>query len=75
MRSVQGQESEIAVQAEDWSARLLEDKKRCRMISDKRCVMCDSRVGEGMAHFLVGCGEFKSSVGVVGLCGGQRVGG
>ena len=41
------------------SAGLLEDKKRCRMISDKRCIMCDSRVGEGVAHFLVGCGEFE----------------
>ena len=40
-------------------AELLEDKKRCRMVSDDRCVMCDNRVGEDVAHFLVGCGEFE----------------
>ena len=28
------------------------------MVSDERCVMCDSGVGEGVAHFL-GCGEFE----------------
>ena len=38
---------------------LLEDKKRCRMVSDEMCVMCDSRVGKDVDHFLVGCGEFK----------------
>ena len=32
-------ECEVAVQAEDWSAGLLEDKKRCRMISDEKCVI------------------------------------
>ena len=37
------------------SAGLLEDKKICRMVSDEKCVMCDSRVGE-VAHFLVGVG-------------------
>ena len=29
------------------------------MVSDERCVMCDSRGGEDVAHFLVGCGEFE----------------
>ena len=29
----------------------------CRMVSDERCVMCDSGVGEGVAHILVGCGK------------------
>ncbi len=24
-----------------------------------RCVICDSRVGEEMVHFLIGCGEFE----------------
>ena len=38
---------------------LLEDKKRCRMVIDEMCVICDSRVGEDVAHFLVGCGEFE----------------
>ena len=37
---------------------MLEDEKRCRMVSDKRCVMCDSGVGEDVAHFLLGCGKF-----------------
>ena len=41
------------------SAGLLEDKKRCRMVSDERCVICDSRIGEDVAHFLVGYGEFE----------------
>ena len=35
------------------SAWLLEDKKRCRMVSDERCEICDSRVGEDVAHFLL----------------------
>ena len=40
------------------SAGLLEDKKGCRKVNDKRCAMCDSGVGEGVAH-LVGGGEFE----------------
>ena len=40
------------------SAGPLEDMKRCKMVGDERCVMCDSRVGEDMVHFLLGCGEF-----------------
>ena len=39
------------------SAGLLEDKKRCCTVGDERSVMCDSRVGEDVAHFLVGSGE------------------
>ena len=35
---------ECEVQAEDGLAGLLEDKKICRMVSDEKCVMCDSRV-------------------------------
>ena len=27
---------------------------RCRMVSDERCVMRDSRVGEEVVHFLAG---------------------
>ena len=41
------------------SAVLLEDKKRCRMVRDERCVICDSGVGEDVAHFLVGYGDFE----------------
>ena len=32
---------------------------RCRMVSNKRCAMCGSGVGEDVAHFLMGCGEFE----------------
>ena len=41
------------------SAGLLEDKKRCRMDSDERRIMCDSRVGDDMTYFLVGCGKLE----------------
>ncbi len=37
------------------SAWLLEDKKRCRMVSGESCV----GEGEDVAHFQVGCGEFE----------------
>ena len=46
------------------------------MVSDERYVMCDSSVGEDVAHFLVGCGEFKRERlvrGRVQNCEGQRV--
>ena len=36
------------------SAGLLEDNS-CRMATDERCVMFDSGVGKGVAHFLVVC--------------------
>ena len=29
------------------------------MVSNKRCVICDSRVGEDVVYFLMGCGEFE----------------
>ena len=29
------------------------------MVSDERYVMCDSGVGEDVARFLMGCGEFE----------------
>ena len=39
MRSIQGQESvRLLFRLRTGSAGLLEDKKRCRMFSDKRCV-------------------------------------
>ena len=46
VRLVQCQESvRLLFRLRFGSAGLLKDKKRCRMVSDKRCVMCDSRVG------------------------------
>ena len=60
MKLIQGQESvRLLFRLRTSSAGLLADKKRCRMVSDERCVMCDSRTGEDVTHFLVGCAEFK----------------
>ena len=57
MSLVQDQESvRLLFRLRTGSAGLLEDKKRCRMVSDERCVMCDSGIGEDVADFLVGCG-------------------
>ena len=56
MRSEQGQGC-VTVRLRTGSALSLEDKKRCRVVSDERCVMCDSRVGKDVAHFLEGCGK------------------
>ena len=43
MRSIQGQESErLLFRLRTGSAGLLENKKRCRMVSDERYVMCNS---------------------------------
>ena len=59
VRSVLGQESvRLVFRLRTGSAELLEAKKRCRMVSDRRCAICDSGVGEDVAHFLVDCGEF-----------------
>ena len=41
------------------SAGLLEDKEICEMITDVRCVMCESGAGEDVDHLLVMCGEFE----------------
>ena len=42
MRSVQGQESvRLLFRLRTGSVGLLEDKKRCRMVSDKRCVIVE----------------------------------
>ncbi len=57
MRSVQGQESaRLLFRLRTGSVGLLEGKRSCRKVSDKRC---DSGVEEDVAHFLVGCGEFE----------------
>ena len=29
------------------------------MVSDERCVVCDSGIGKGVVHFLEDCGEFE----------------
>ena len=51
MRLEQGQESvRLLFRLRTVSVGLLEDKKRCRMVSDERCVMCDSGVEEDMAR-------------------------
>ena len=60
MRWVHGQESVgLLFRLRTGSVGFLENKMRCRIVSDERCVMCDSGVGEDVAHFLVGCGEFE----------------
>ena len=45
---------------------MLEDKKICRIVSDEKCVMCGSRVGENVAHFLVGW--FVENLREIGRC-------
>ena len=54
--SVQGQEVlRLLFRLRTSSAGLLEDKKKCEMITDERCVMCASGEGEDVDHFLVIC--------------------
>ena len=51
VKSVQGLVSvRLLFRLRSGSAGLLEDKKRCRMVSDERCVMCDRGVVEDVAH-------------------------
>ena len=50
---------EAAVQTEDWLNGLLEDKKRCEMIINERCAMCENGAEECVKHLLVTCGEFE----------------
>ncbi len=40
------------------SAGLLQDKKRCRMCEDRRCVLCDRLEEEDVGHFVLRCEEF-----------------
>ena len=64
VRLVQGQEIvRLLFRPRTGSAGLFKAKKRYRMVNDERCVMCDNRVGEGVAHFLVGFGEFERLAG------------
>ena len=41
------------------SAGLLKDKKRCKMVRDEKCVMCDSGAGKDVEHLMVMCVEFE----------------
>ena len=60
LRSVQGQEVlKLLFRLRIDSAGLLEDKKRCNMIIDERCVMYESGAGEDVGHLLVMCGKFE----------------
>ena len=58
VRSVQGREDvRLLFRLRTGSARLLEEKKRCRMTIDERCVMCNG-AGEDVKHLLMTGGEF-----------------
>ena len=35
------------------------DKKRCKIIIDKRYGICESGAGEDVKHLLLKCGEFE----------------
>ncbi len=41
------------------SAGLFQDKKRCKMIEDDRCILCDRDETEDVEHFMVKCDEFR----------------
>lgn len=41
------------------AAGLLEDKRKCRLCEDSRCVLCDDDQVEDLVHFLVVCAEFN----------------
>ena len=60
VKSVQGQEVvSLLFRLRTDSAGLLEDKKKCKMIMDERCVMCEGGAGEHVEHLLMMCGEFE----------------
>ena len=53
------EELRLWFQLRTGSAGLLEDKKRCGMCTDDRCVLRDSGEVEDVKHFLVRCEEFS----------------
>ena len=56
LRSMQGQEVlRLLFSQRTGSAGLLVDKKRCKMIIDERCVVCESGAGDNVEHLLVTC--------------------
>jgi len=57
--SVGHEELRLRFRLRTGSAGLLEDKKRCKMCTDDRCVLCDSGEVEDVKHFLVRCEEFS----------------
>ena len=60
VRSVQGQEvGRLLFRLRTGSAWLLEDKNRCKMVIDERCVMCESGAGEDVEHLLVTVGNLR----------------
>ena len=60
LRSVQSQKVvRLLFRLRTGSVGLLEDKKRCKMTTDERCVMGESGVGEDVEHLLVKCVEVK----------------
>ena len=40
-----------------------EDKKRCRMVEEDRCVLCNGGKVEDVKHFVLECEEFDIDVG------------
>ena len=59
-RSLVGQkEVRLRFRLRTGSAGLFEDKKRCRMCDDERCVLCNSGEVEDVEHFLARCEEFR----------------
>ena len=59
-RSLVGQEGiRLRFRLRTGSAGLFEDKKRCRMCDDERCVLCNSCEVEDVEQFLVRCEEFR----------------
>ena len=58
-RTLVGQEGiRLRFRLRTGSAGLFEDKKRCRMCDDERCVLCNSSEVD-VEHFLVRCEEFR----------------
>lgn len=41
-------------------AGFLEEKKRCRIAKEERCVLCDQEEVEDVVHFLLGCEELEN---------------
>ena len=47
------------VRLRSGSAGLFEDKKRCRMVEEDRCVLCNrGKVEDVIKHFVLECEEF-----------------
>ena len=43
------------------SGGLFEDKKRCRMVEEERCVLCNGGKVEDVKHFVLECEEIDVS--------------